>query len=105
MTSETARRLFAERIVPHLDDAYGLARWLTGNSSDAEDVTQEACLRALGAIERAQATNPRAWFLTLVRNAAFTWMARNRPQRIVVTDDVEGLAPCGDNEKPRPKPR
>ena len=46
-----ARRLFVERIVPHLDDAFGLARWLTGNSADAEDVTQDACLRALKTVE------------------------------------------------------
>ena len=94
MTSDIARRLFSERIMPHLDDAYGLARWLTGNAADAEDVTQDACLRALGAIERAQASSPRAWFLAIVRNAAFTWMARNRPRRVVVTDDVELLVEC-----------
>ena len=72
--------------MPHLDDAYGLARWLTGNAADAQDVVQEACLRALGAIERAQAANPRAWFMTVTRNAAYTWLARNRPKAIVVDD-------------------
>lgn len=72
--------------MPHLDDAYGLARWLTGNGADAQDVVQDACLRALAAVERAQAANPRAWFMTIVRNAAYTWMARNRPKAIIVDD-------------------
>ena len=103
VTSETARRLFAERIMPHLDDAFGLARWLTGSAADAEDVTQDACLRALGAIERAQTTNARAWFLAIVRNTTFTWMARNRPQRVIVTDDVEGHAPCAADAAASPE--
>ncbi len=89
MTSETARRLFAERIMPHLDEAYGLARWLTGNAADAQDATQEACLRALGALERAQTTNARAWFMTIVRNSAYSWMARNRPGKLIVQDDAQ----------------
>jgi RNA polymerase sigma-70 factor (ECF subfamily) len=89
VTSESARRLFAERVMPHLDDAYRLARWLTGDSADAEDVTQESCIRALRAIEQAQSAHPRAWLMAIVRNTAFTWMARNRPQRVIVTDDVE----------------
>jgi Sigma-70 region 2 len=44
MTSEAARRRFTEQILPHLDDAYTLARWLTGNPTDAEDVVQDACI-------------------------------------------------------------
>ena len=87
VTSETARRLFTERIMPLLDDAYGLARWLTGNAADAEDVTQEACIRALAALEQAQIVNVRAWFMTIVRNSAFTWMARHRRKEIIVSHD------------------
>ena len=89
MTSETARRLFSENVLPHLDDAYGLARWLTGSAADAEDVVQDACLRALQALEQARVTNARAWLLTIVRHTAFTWMARNRPKSVIVTEDVE----------------
>ena len=80
------RQLFAEVVMPHLDDALSLARWLTGSVSDAEDVVQEACVRAFAAIATAR-SNPRAWLLAIVRNTAFTWLAKNRPKSVVVTDD------------------
>ena len=80
--------------MPHLDDAYALARWLTGNSADAEDIVQEACLRALRGLDRYAGGNARAWLLTITRNAAFTWLARNRPKALVVTEDIEALAPA-----------
>jgi len=87
--SDETNRLFADLILPHLDDALTLARWLTGNRSDAEDVTQEACLRAFKAIAQARVDNPRAWLLTITRNAAFTWLARNRPKTLILTEDPE----------------
>jgi RNA polymerase sigma-70 factor, ECF subfamily len=80
------RQLFAEVVMPHLDDALSLARWLTGSVTDAEDVVQEACVRAYAAIATAR-SNPRAWLLAIVRNTAFTWLAKNRPKSVVVTDD------------------
>jgi RNA polymerase sigma-70 factor (ECF subfamily) len=80
------RQLFAEVVMPHLDDALSLARWLTGSVTDAEDVVQEACVRAFAAIATAR-SNPRAWLLAIVRNTAFTWLAKNRPKSVVVTDD------------------
>ena len=85
MTSETARRRFAHDVLPHLDDAYSLARWLTGNATDAEDVAQEACLRALKALDGALVENPRAWLLAIVRNTTFTWLAKNRPHALVLS--------------------
>jgi len=81
-----ARQRFGEVVLPHLDDALSLARWLTGSVADAEDVVQEACVRAYGAIATAR-SNPRAWLLAIVRNTAFTWLAKNRPKSVVVTDD------------------
>lgn len=80
------RQLFSEVVMPHLDDALSLARWLTGSVTDAEDVVQEACVRAYAAIATAR-SNPRAWLLAIVRNTAFTWLAKNRPKSVVVTDD------------------
>src|SRR5215813_11086940 len=74
-----------ERIVqPHLGDAYALARWITGNRADAEDVVQEACLRAFRAI----GGYARAWILTIVRNTAYTWLARNRNAVVTAVDDL-----------------
>jgi RNA polymerase sigma-70 factor (ECF subfamily) len=91
VTSERTGRRFAEMVLPHLDDAYGLARWLTGNRADAEDVVQEACLKALAAMDTAVIERPRAWVLTIVRNAAFTWLQKNRPKTVLLTDDSELL--------------
>lgn len=81
------RQQFDAIVLPHLDDALSLARWLTGNSTDAEDVVQDACMRAYRAIGQARDGNPRAWLLSIVRNTAFTWLAKNRPASLVVTDD------------------
>jgi RNA polymerase sigma factor (sigma-70 family) len=92
VTSDTTRRLFAEHVLPYLDDALSLARWLTGSATDAEDVTQDACLRALRALERGPADNSRAWLLAITRNTAFTWLARNRPKSLVLTAEPEADA-------------
>jgi RNA polymerase sigma-70 factor (ECF subfamily) len=91
VTSESARRRFAELVLPHLDDAYGLARWLTGSGADAEDVVQDACVRALASLDTATVERPRAWVLTIVRNTAFTWLAKNRPKNVLLTDDMQLL--------------
>ena len=89
MTQERKRQLFADKVLPHLDDALSLARWLTGNVTDAEDVVQDACIRAYGAIESHKDGSPRAWLLTIVRNTAFTWLGKNRPKDLIVTDDIK----------------
>jgi RNA polymerase sigma-70 factor (ECF subfamily) len=83
---ENDKARFARLVLPHLTDAYSLARWITGNRADAEDVVQDACLRAFRAIWSAD-VNPRAWMLTIVRNTAFTWMRKNRPAALVAVDD------------------
>lgn len=89
MSNETGRRRFTEQVLPHLDDAYSLARWLTGNPTDAEDVVQDACLRALRALDGAPVEHPRAWLLAIIRNTAFTWLAKNRPNAVVLAGGVE----------------
>ncbi len=90
-SGEDDRTRFARIVLPHLADAYSLARWITGNRADAEDVVQEASLRAFRAI-RTVDVNPRAWVLTIVRNTAFTWLGKNRPAALVVVDDLEEAA-------------
>jgi RNA polymerase sigma factor (sigma-70 family) len=89
MISETARQRFTEQVLPHLDDAYTLARWLTGNPTDAEDVVQDACMRALRALDGAPVEHPRAWLLAVIRNTAFTWLAKNRPHAVVLAGGAE----------------
>ena len=101
--NERAGRRFAEVVLPHLDDAYGLARWLTGNRADAEDVVQDACLKALAAVDTSVVERPRAWVLTIVRNTAFTWLQKNRPKDLVLTDDaslLEAAASRGSEQQP-----
>jgi RNA polymerase sigma factor (sigma-70 family) len=80
---------FRNVVLPHLDDAYGLARWLTGNRTDAEDVVQEACLSAFRGIGSFSNGNSRAWLLTIVRNASYSWLLKNRPAALVMVEDIE----------------
>ena len=86
----------------HLDDCYSLARWMTGSRSDAEDVVQDACLRAMQGVHGFSGGDSRAWMLAIVRNAALTWLKRNRPKALVLTDDMEAAErmssepPAGD---------
>lgn len=91
------RQRFNETVLPHVDDALALARWLTGNAADAEDVVQDACVRAFSAIATVRNTDARAWLLVIVRNTAFTWIAKNRPKAVITTDD-EGLFKQADLE-------
>ena len=100
MTKTSSNEQFALVVMPHLDDAYALARWLTGNGTDAEDIVQEASLRALRGLDRFAGGNARAWFLAITRNTAFTWLARNRPKALVVTEDIETLAAVDSSETP-----
>jgi len=78
-------------VLPHLDDAFGLARWLTGNRTDAEDAVRDAGMKALASIDTSVIERPRAWVQTIVRNTAFTWLAKNRPKAVVLTDDEQLL--------------
>ena len=83
---------FEQTVLPHLDAAYNLARWLAGNDHDAQDVAQEACLRALRFFGSFRGENARAWLLTIVRNTFYTWLRNNRPTENVVELDDEVLA-------------
>ncbi len=85
--SEHAR--FEELVLPHLDAGYNLARWLARNSQDAEDVVQDACMRALKYVGSVRGSDARAWFLTVVRHAFYDWCKRNRPAELVADDGTE----------------
>jgi RNA polymerase sigma factor (sigma-70 family) len=82
------RAVFDEVFLPHMAEAYRLAQWLTGNAYDAEDVVQDAALRAFRGIKSFGAVNARAWSLTIVRNTAYSWLVKNRPKVVVFTDDL-----------------
>lgn len=86
---DDAKERFSRIVLPHLPAAYSLARSLTRNSSDAEDVVQEACLRAYRAIGATTVANPRAWVLTIVHNTAYNWLRANRPAAIIAVDNLE----------------
>jgi RNA polymerase sigma-70 factor (ECF subfamily) len=83
------RRDFEREILPHLDAAFSLARFLLRNNEDAEDAVQEAALRAFRFFEGFRGQNARAWFLRIVRNAAYSMLARDRPQQGNVMFDEE----------------
>lgn len=97
-TTDRARAAqFEALILPHLDDAYNLACWLTRNAQDADDVVQEAYLRGLRFFNAANSTNPRAWILTIVRNTFYSWFQDKQaeaaePLAIASLDDPEADA-------------
>jgi RNA polymerase sigma-70 factor (ECF subfamily) len=74
---------FEETFLPHLDAAYNLARWLTRDASDADDVVQEAYMRAFRFFDGFHGGDSRAWLLKIVRNTCFTWLKKNRPKEII----------------------
>jgi RNA polymerase sigma factor (sigma-70 family) len=80
---------FDETLLPHLDAAYNLARWLTRNDHDAEDLVQEAYLRAFKSFGGFRGTDGRGWILTIVRNTCYTWSRRNRNEQLSTAFDEE----------------
>lgn len=72
---------FEKVILPHLDSAYNLARWMTRNPTDAEDVAQEALLRAFRFFDGFRGEDGRVWLLAIVRNTYLTWIRRQSPQQ------------------------
>ncbi|HLJ16309.1 MAG TPA: sigma-70 family RNA polymerase sigma factor [Bryobacteraceae bacterium] len=86
---------FAETVLPHLDAAYNLARWLTRNQHDAEDVVQEAYLRALRFFDGFRGGDGRGWLLAIVRNTCYTWLERDRGRAHTELDEDTPCAECG----------
>jgi RNA polymerase sigma factor (sigma-70 family) len=102
-TTEQTR--FAEVFLPHLVDAFRLAHWLSGNRADAEDIVQEASMRAFKGISGFAGGDPRAWVLTIVRNTSYSWLAKNRPSALVLTGDLDEQAQQQlDRADPDPTP-
>jgi len=78
MDGSTKLELFEQTILPHLKPAYNLARWLTRNEDDAQDVVQEAYLRAFRFFDGFKGGDGKAWLLAVVRNTCLTWRRRER---------------------------
>ena len=91
MSDPLAERRFREIVPPLLDDAYSLAKWLSHSPTDAEDIVQDAALRALQALSTVSVDRPKPWFLAIVRNAAMTFIARNRPKTVAYAGDMADL--------------
>src|SRR5213082_432691 len=80
---------FEAVMLPHLDAAHNLARWLLRNEQDAQDVVQEAYLRAFKSFAGFHGSNGRAWLLTIVRNTSYTLLKKNRAFDLTTTFDEE----------------
>jgi RNA polymerase sigma-70 factor (ECF subfamily) len=78
---------FDKTVLPHLDAAFNLARWLTRNDHDAEDVVQEAYMRAYQFFDSFHGGDGRAWLLRIVRNTCYSWLEKNRPREPAVAFD------------------
>jgi RNA polymerase sigma-70 factor (ECF subfamily) len=89
---------FEQDALPHLNSAYNLARWLTRNDQDAEDIVQEAYLRAFKFYHGFRGSDMRPWLLTIVRNVYCTWSRQNPGGRHVDLDeDLVSADPCFAN--------
>lgn len=93
---------FEHAVLPHVDAAYNLARWLTRNEQDARDVVQEAFLRAFRFFPGFRGDNVRAWLLKIVRNTCYTWLRENRPVQDATEFDENNLCPP-DYRAPNPE--
>jgi RNA polymerase sigma factor (sigma-70 family) len=101
MTEQNWPGTFEQAVVPHLDAAYNLARWLTRNEQDAEDVVQEAYLRAFRFFAGFRGADARAWLMKIVRNTCYTWLHVNRPLQDAAEFDENFFPP--DSRTPNPE--
>jgi RNA polymerase sigma-70 factor (ECF subfamily) len=96
----TTGETFDEIVLPHLDAAFRLARWIVRNDPDAEDVVQEAALRALRYFRTFTGGNSRAWFLKIVRHTCHDWRQRDKRAYSETFDEERFVdeSPNGDPE-------
>ena len=89
---------YEKLILPHVAAAYNLARWLTRNDQDAEDVAQDACIRAFRFSNGFHGSDARSWLLRIVRNTCYTWLQQNRAHDAALAiDDALDLPSSADN--------
>ena len=95
---------FEDVVLPHLGDALALARWLTGSRHDADDVVQDACIRALSGLANYEGRGAKPWLLSIVRNTSFTWLARNRPKDLVLVGSMSDVEAAASEWEAMPSP-
>src|SRR6201988_4178217 len=101
MLEQNDQANFEETVLPHLDAAYNLARWLTRNQQDAEDLVQEAYLRALRFFAGFRGGSGRSWLLQIVRNTCYNWLQANRP--IQDAHEFDENVVLADSRAPNPE--
>jgi RNA polymerase sigma-70 factor, ECF subfamily len=94
MSQEHEVASFEALMLPHLDAAHNLARWLVRNEDDAQDIVQEAYLRALKSFHGFRGSDGRAWLLKIVRNTAYTWLRKNRAVELATFDEEIHISGC-----------
>ena len=95
LDDQTRARQFEAVCMPHLNAAYNLAHWLARDERNAEDIVQEACMRAYKFIQSYDGDNGRAWLLAIVRNTFYTWLDKNKIEKSSIEFDEETLASHG----------
>jgi len=100
VSEPTTRTQFDDAVLPHLHAAYNLARWLTHNDQDAEDVVQEAYVRAWRFFGSFHGGESRPWLLTIVRRTCYTWLQHNRAQEPVIEFDDERHSVASEEANP-----
>jgi RNA polymerase sigma factor (sigma-70 family) len=101
MTQQIDSINFEEAVLPHLDAAYNLARWLARNEEDAQDIVQEAYLRAFRFFPAFRGGDPHSWIMKIVRNTCYTWLHENRPLQDALEFDENLFSP--DSRSPNPE--
>jgi RNA polymerase sigma-70 factor, ECF subfamily len=96
---ENNKARFEQVVLPHLDAAYNLARWLTRNDHDAQDIVQEAYMRAFRFFDGFRGGDSRSWLLTIVRNTCYTWIKQNRAHELTTAfdEDIHSMESDGSN--------
>jgi RNA polymerase sigma-70 factor (ECF subfamily) len=102
LDDDRSAELFRSVVMPHLADGLALARGLAGNLTDAEDILQDAAVKALRAVAQFEGGNSRAWVLAIVRNTAFSWFARHRPKALLMVGGLAEIDEATYGDEPQP---